>query len=162
MIPDDCDQEELETAPPIVFILLNPSTADEVRDDPTVARCRRFAARWGFSEVIVLNAFAFRSTDPSALRKVNDPVGPENDRVIKEAIDWISHRKGGELVCGWGNHGAYLNRSRALRSLLEPYPALAFPLTKSGEPGHPLYLPNSVKKVSLQAPDKAHNRQLLC
>ena len=68
--------------PVIAFVLLNPSTADEVKDDPTVAKCRRYAAGWGYGEVIVLNAFAYRATDPKNMRAHPDPIGPDNDATI--------------------------------------------------------------------------------
>jgi hypothetical protein len=130
----------LEQAKPVIaFILLNPSTADETKDDPTVAKCRRYAAGWGFGEVIVLNAFAFRATDPKNMRAHIDPVGPDNDRTILETAQAV-HGLGGTLLCGWGTHGAHLERSAQVQALLEPFPLKAFTLTKHGEPGHPLYL----------------------
>lgn len=135
---------ELSAKPPIAFLLLNPSTADEMKDDPTVARCRRFALAWGYGEVIVLNAFAFRATDPRNMKAQADPVGPENDAVIIETTR-VLFEFGGTLVCGWGNHGAHHNRGTAIREVIRAYPARAFPLTKVGEPGHPLYLRNDVQ-----------------
>ena len=90
--------------PVIAFILLNPSTADEVKDDPTVAKCRRYAAGWGYGEVIVLNAFAYRATDPKNMKAHADPVGPDNDRTILETAQAV-HGLGGTLLCGWGTHG---------------------------------------------------------
>ena len=63
-----------QAKPVIAFILLNPSTADERKDDPTVAKCRRYAAGWGFGEVIVLNAFAYRATDPKNMKAHPDPI----------------------------------------------------------------------------------------
>lgn len=135
-------------APPIAFLLLNPSTADERQDDPTIRRCRGYAADWGYGEVIILNAFAFRATDPKVMRAQVDPVGPDNDRVIKETAEAI-FGAGGRLVCGWGNHGAFLDRGATVRALLQPYPAHAFPLTGAGEPGHPLYLRKDVSLTYL-------------
>ena len=143
------DQDlELSQKPPIAFLLLNPSTADEHKDDPTVRRCRRYAAAWGYGEVIVLNAFAYRATDPKVMRAHSDPVGPQNDEVICKTAQVLFHQ-GGALVCGWGNHGAFLDRGRTIRALLNAYPAQAFPLTKSGEPGHPLYLRKDVRRQDL-------------
>lgn len=140
-----------EKRPPIAFCLLNPSTADETKDDPTVARCRRFAVAWGFGDIIVLNAFAYRATDPKDMKAHAEPVGEENDETIIKTVDWVLSQDG-QLVCGWGNHGSHLDRSTKIRRLLEPYQPTArvmgFPLTKSGEPGHPLYLRNSVEIVS--------------
>ncbi len=136
-----------EGRPPIAFLLLNPSTADEVKDDPTVARCRRYAVAWGFGEVIVLNAFAYRATDPKDMRAQADPVGPDNDATLLATLPAVQ-ALGGRLVCGWGNHGAHLGRSDQLRALLADFEGLrCFPKTKAGEPGHPLYLR---KDVALQ------------
>lgn len=138
------DQDwDLSQKPPIAFLLLNPSTADEVKDDPTVKRCRRYAAAWGYGEVIILNAFAFRATDPKNMRAAPDPIGPDNDKVILETTQAV-FGLGGALVCGWGNHGAFLDRGKAVRALLDPYEVKAFPHTSAGEPGHPLYLRKDV------------------
>jgi len=119
------------------FLLLNPSSADEATNDPTIQRCERRARRWGFGGLIVTNLFALRATDPAGLRRVADPIGPENDAAILEAA-----RGAGRVLCGWGNHGAYLDRASAVRALLAglgvtPY---GLALTKRGEPAHPLYL----------------------
>ena len=119
------------------FLLLNPSSAAEATHDPTSERCERRARRWGFGGLIVTNLFALCATDPAGLRRVADPIGPENDAAILEAA------RGARLVlCGWGNHGAYLDRASAVRALLAglgvtPY---GLTLTKLGEPAHPLYL----------------------
>src|SRR5512135_1752078 len=67
------------------FLLLNPSIADEVTNDPTSVRCERRARRWGFGGLIVTNLFALCATDPAGLRRVADPIGPENDAAILEA-----------------------------------------------------------------------------
>ena len=125
--------------PPIAFLLLNPSTADEVQDDPTIRRCCGFAADWGYGEVIILNAFAYRATDPKDMKAQADPVGPENDRIIVETAAAL-FAANGTLVCGWGNHGQHLERGARVRQLLDAYPCRAFPRTGAGEPGHPLYL----------------------
>ena len=119
------------------FLLLNPSTADEATNDPTSERCERRARRWGFGGLIVTNLFALCATDPAGLRRVADPIGPENDAAILEAA-----RGAGLVLCGWGNHGAYLDRASAVRALLAglgvaPY---GLALTRLGEPAHPLYL----------------------
>src|SRR5512135_427795 len=119
------------------FLLLNPSTADEATNDPTIKRCERRARRWGFGGLIVTNLFALCATDPAGLRRVADPIGPENDAAILEAA-----RGAGLVLCGWGNHGAYLDRASAVRALLAGLGVTAYrlALTKRGEPAHPLYL----------------------
>jgi hypothetical protein len=119
------------------FLLLNPSSAAEATNDPTSERCERRARRWGFGGLLVTNLFALCATDPAGLRRVADPIGPENDAAILEAA------RGAGLVLGaWGHHGAYLDRAAAVRALLAglgvtPY---GLALTKRGEPAHPLYL----------------------
>ncbi len=135
---------DLRAKPPVGFLLLNPSTADETQDDPTVRRCRRYAMAWGYGEVIVLNAFAYRATDPNVMRAQEDPVGPKNDQVITNTAATLI-KLGGTLVCGWGNHGTYRGRGSELRELLKPYPVKAFPYTGVGEPGHPLYLRKDIR-----------------
>jgi hypothetical protein len=125
------------------FIMLNPSTADEMKNDPTVERCCRFAAQWGHSGVIVTNLFAIRSTDPSVLRGNPEAVGGrENDAAIaSHALN--SHR----VVVAWGNHGAQHHRSAYIMSLLRHIGVRpeALRVTKTGQPQHPLYLPYSCK-----------------
>jgi hypothetical protein len=119
------------------FLLLNPSIADEVTNDPTSVRCERRARRWGFGGLIVTNLFALCATDPAGLRRVADPIGPENDAAILEAA-----RGAGLVLCAWGNYGAYLDRAAAVRALLAGLGVTAYglALTKRGEPAHPLYL----------------------
>jgi hypothetical protein len=117
--------------------MFNPATADETTNDPTVARCQRRALRWGFGGLVVTNLFALRTSDPAALRRATDPVGPENDAAIVAAA-----RGAAMVLCAWGNHGAYLGRAAAVRTLLAGLGATPFCLavTKRREPAHPLYL----------------------
>ena len=121
----------------VLFVCLNPSTADEVRDDPTVRRCVGYARRWGFSRLVVCNIFALRSTDPKGLYEHPDPIGPENDRhLLDETI------RADRVVAGWGAHGGYrLRGATVLRMLLELKRDLyILGKTKDGHPRHPLYL----------------------
>lgn len=119
------------------FVGLNPSTADETLDDPTIRRCRRFAADWGFRGIVMINAFAFRSTYPCALSTVSDPVGYSNDDAIRRVA-----ANCGAVVCCWGNHGSYLNRGHSVRRMLRRggLSVSHMGLTKIGQPKHPLYL----------------------
>jgi len=126
----------------VVLIGLNPSTADERSDDPTILKCIRFAKSWGYAELCMLNLFAWRSTDPSVLSEVDDPVGPENDAHLLEVAQ--SARC---VVAAWGNHGNLLGRSNRVRSMLPDLHGLR--LNKNGEPSHPLYLPARLKPASL-------------
>lgn len=122
----------------VLFVLLNPSTADAHRDDPTLRRCLGFARRWGCGGLEVVNLFALRSTDRRGLRAVADPVGPENDRHIGAA----AHRAG-LVVAGWGEP-APDQRARAATvaaRLLARVPLHCLGTTQAGQPRHPLYLP---------------------
>jgi hypothetical protein len=123
---------------PVTFLMLNPSTADEVNDDPTIRRCRGYSRDWGFDGVIIANAFAWRSTDPNALYDLADPVGPDNDMWILEAAS----RAVGPIVCGWGKHGKLHGRGAAVAALLRAHGhrPMTFGLNLDGSPKHPLYL----------------------
>ncbi len=120
------------------FLMLNPSTADEIKLDPTCARARTYAEAWGYGALIVTNVFAWRSTDPQALKRVKDPVGAGNDAAILRAA-----KESDLVVCAWGNHG--LGRSLHIRKLLSGIPLHVLKVTGTGEPGHPLYLRKSLK-----------------
>jgi hypothetical protein len=128
-------------APVANFLMLNPSTADETKLDPTCARARGYAQAWGYGALIVTNIFGWRSTDPRALKRVPDPVGAENDAAILRAA-----RESDLLVCAWGNHGRYHERGlQVLNDLrLSRVKLHALRITKSGEPAHPLYLGKSL------------------
>ena len=131
-----------EEGPLCNFIMLNPSTADEIANDPTVERCERRARKWGYAGLIVTNLFAFRATNPCVMKAAADPVGPENDRhIFNAAYD------AGMVLCGWGNHGCHGGRSKAVREMLREARIECFALTTcaNGEPGHPLYVSYDVK-----------------
>jgi hypothetical protein len=125
---------------PCAFIMLNPSTATGEVSDPTVRRCEGYARAWGHKALIVLNIFAFRSTDPKALYRELDPVGPEND-------DYIEHycKKAAQIVCAWGLHGKHLSRGRVVLAQVAGYRPCYLKLTKGGVPSHPLYLKGDLK-----------------
>jgi hypothetical protein len=131
---------------PIAFILLNPSTADATRDDPTIRRCVGFAKARGYSEMTVVNLFTLRSTDPAGLYIASDPVGPRSDAHIERAIV-----DSAEVVAGWGTHGGLLNRGDSVVNRFRNCNLLAFGLTRNRQPRHPLYLSNSAPLVSLRA-----------
>lgn len=120
-----------------LFVLLNPSTATEVQNDPTVERCERRARTLGFGAFRVCNIFAFRATDPRVMRAVADPIGPGNDAAIAESAGWADR-----IVCAWGTHGAHLGRGAAVEALLRRTgrPLFHLGLSKDGHPKHPLYI----------------------
>jgi hypothetical protein len=117
-----------------LFVGLNPSTADEVADDPTVRRCRDFARRWGYGALCLANLFAYRATAPAVLRAARAPVGRGNDR-------WLARLAVGAdvIVAAWGVHGTFAGRDRAVTALLGDRLA-CLGVTKDGHPRHPLYL----------------------
>lgn len=121
----------------VLFVMLNPSTADAERNDPTVERCQRRAHAMGFGGVLVANLFALRSTDPAALYAVHDPIGPDNNRAIRDAA-----RGAALVVCAWGDHGALGGRGAAVRALLERHGHALYVLglNRGGAPKHPLYV----------------------
>jgi hypothetical protein len=122
------------------FVMLNPSTATEVQNDPTVERCERRARALGHGGFAVTNIFAWRDTDPRAMRAAHDPVGTDNDAAIIDCADWADL-----VIAAWGTHGAHLDRGLAVARLLQNSgrPLYHLGLSKAGHPKHPLYLPYS-------------------
>jgi hypothetical protein len=122
------------------FLMLNPSTADEAKLDPTCARARAYAEAWGYGALIVTNIFGWRSTDPAALKRVPDPVGKGNDAAILLAAG-----DSDLVVCAWGNHG--VERGLQVEDLLRKAKTKLhiLKLTGTGQPGHPLYLRKTLK-----------------
>jgi hypothetical protein len=120
-----------------LFVMLNPSTATEIQNDPTVERCERRARALGFGAFRVTNIFAFRATDPKVMRAEVDPVGPANDAAILESLSWADL-----VLCAWGNHGLHLNRGADVAALLRKarVPLWHLGLTGQGQPRHPLYV----------------------
>lgn len=125
-----------------LFIMLNPSTATEVQNDPTVERCERRSRALGFGAFRVLNIFAYRATDPREMRRAADPVGPENDAAIMDGMDWATR-----VICAWGTHGAHQGRGAAVETLLRASgrELLHLGLSKAGHPKHPLYIGYAVQ-----------------
>lgn len=128
--------------PPLVFLMLNPSTADATQLDPTVSRCLRHAQRLGYGGLVVLNLFALRSTNPRALELEEDPIGPENDSALDR---WV--QDGTNVICAWG---AIPGKSRRLVVRQRPVAVLdrlrrlgadtwALHINADGSPKHPLY-----------------------
>lgn len=121
----------------ILFILLNPSTATETRNDPTVERCEQRARKLGYGSFRVCNIFAWRGTDPRHMRAEPSPVGEANDDFIVESCGWAD-----EIVAAWGNHGEHLQRGAQVRNLLAECRKCIkiLKLTGAGHPSHPLYI----------------------
>jgi hypothetical protein len=136
-------QETWGPGPTQTWLMLNPSTADEMRNDPTVARCQKRAERGGFGSFGVLNLFALRSTDPKGLYCIPDPIGPHNTSTILQVAQ-ATHTGGGQLVCAWGNHGAWQARADEILTILRTHAIPLFTLgtNANGSPKHPLYVPD--------------------
>jgi len=126
--------------PFVQFIGLNPSTADEKLDDPTIRRCIGYARNWGFGGLLMTNIFAFRATRPKDLFLHPDPIGPENDAWLTT----VAHRAG-RIVVAWGTHGEKKDRDLDMFFKLQGLEVFCFGLTKNGQPKHPLYLKKEAK-----------------
>ena len=124
----------------IMFLMLNPSTADEMKNDPTVERCERRAKAMGYGGIVVCNIFAYRATSPKDMKAQDDPVGVENDQSILSSL-----REVDKVVCAWGGHGSHMKRADKVKELLKESGAevLYLRMTQSGNPSHPLYIPYS-------------------
>ncbi len=134
-----------ETKPAANFLMLNPSTADEAKLDPSCTRARGYAERWGFGGLIVTNIFAWRATDPGEMKSVRDPVGRGNDAAILRAA-----REAAIVVCAWGNHGAHRERASRVLEFLESNSVELNYLKingATGQPAHPLYLPGTLEPL---------------
>jgi hypothetical protein len=126
-----------EEQPPSNYALivgLNPSSADETSDDPTIRKCIKFAQSWGYDALCMVNLFAYRATKPSEMFSASSPIGEENDRIILELA-----QNANVVVAAWGVWGAHLDRDKAVKNMLPNLTQLR--LTKDGYPSHPLYLP---------------------
>lgn len=130
------------TKPKINFLMLNPSTATEKKNDPTVEGCEQRARAWGFGGLIVTNIFAIRATDPRDMKLHPRPVGVANDHFILEAA-----RESAAVVAAWGNHGSHELRGAEVRNMLATYEIKldCMAINKSGEPKHPLYVARSIR-----------------
>lgn len=143
--------------PRVMFLMLNPSTATELADDPTVRKCISYAHRWGFGGVWIGNVYAWRDTDPDGVKRAIaagvDPIGPCNDAVLK----WMA-ADAAMVVCAWSNHVPYDRANDVIDRLVDPEgrgfkadpPAIVRELhalkinTATSKPAHPLYLKNDL------------------
>lgn len=123
-----------------MFIGLNPSTADETLDDPTIRRCVGFAKDWGYDGLCMTNLFGFRATDPNVMKKADDPVGPDNDSTLLELA-----KSAAVVVAAWGTHGIYMGRDIYMTVRVPKLHYLK--RTVAGHPSHPLYLPKTLTPI---------------
>lgn len=126
--------------------MLNPSTADEEKNDPTIRKCCEYTEAWGYKKLVVTNLFAFRSPTPASLydKPFDEVVGPENNSYIEEIA-----KRAGLVVCAWGNHGGLHGRGARVRQHFMSNHGIEIvhhylKLNNSGEPSHPLYLPSTI------------------
>jgi hypothetical protein len=127
------------------WIGTNPSFAWEHGLDPTLRRVRAFSLSWGYTGFLMTNVFAFVSRDPRGLYAVEDPLGPENDRFILEAIQETE-----VVIAAWGVIGRYQNRCEAVWKMIAEFKPLCLKRTKKGLPSHPLYVPRETQPVRYQ------------
>jgi hypothetical protein len=119
------------------FVMLNPSKATEVQNDPTIERCERRARALGFGGFCATNIFAWRETEPKKMRAAADPVGPDNDAALLQAADWAD-----QIIAAWGTHGEHRARGPEVEALLRSHGHTLHQLglSKAGHPKHPLYI----------------------
>lgn len=128
-------------------VMLNPSTADAFRADPTIRKVTGFAQRWGYHRILVGNLFGYRATKPAGLKCVNDPVGDPNPYALRTILE-VSEK----VLAGWGAHKMAEWQAGVFRALVrdyDPFPPkiICLGTTKSGAPRHPLYVPYAVRPV---------------
>ncbi|WP_263353334.1 DUF1643 domain-containing protein [Acidicapsa acidisoli] len=150
--PKDCYRYRLkrtwdDSKPHVMFVMMNPSTADPLIDDPTVAKCGRFARAWGYGGIYVGNTFAYRATDQKRLLEISDPIGPDNDKHLIEMA-----QSAAVVVFAYGKpkHAPLRTRGPALAKLLIERAGVTphtLRLSMEGTPWHPLYLKETLKPV---------------
>lgn len=128
------------------FICLNPSTADETKDDPTIRRCVGFAKQWGYGAFVMTNLFAWRETSPKLMKKTAFPIGDDNDMWLLRIASGAS-----KIITAWGKDGEYLNRGAIVRAMLKQnglHPC-HLGVCQNGEPKHPLYLSKNLSPITI-------------
>jgi len=131
----------------LLFVLLNPSTATAEDDDPTIERCIDYAIKWGYSNLEVVNLFAYRLTDSNRLVDVEgDIIGSENDKYLKKAL-----LRADTVVLAWGEKGKIQNRGkqvlRIITKMLNNKEVYCLRILKGGHPQHPLYVDSMAKPI---------------
>lgn len=134
----------------VMFVGLNPSTADETNDDPTIRKCIGFAKRWGYGALCMTNLFAFRATKPKDMMAAQDAIGPDNDRTLKTLSQGASI-----VIAAWGKDGNHKGRDKQVMAML-PY-LYCLKQNKDGSPAHPLYLRGDATPYPLN--DQAERRR---
>jgi hypothetical protein len=133
-----------EAKPPMVFVMLNPSTADAHNDDPTIRKCIGFAKRYGYGGIEILNLYAYRATKPADLKAAGYLVGPDNDKHFQAVINsQMESGRNNNWICAWGANARGLSRQTEVSELLRVngIRPRALHFTNDGIPAHPLMLP---------------------
>jgi hypothetical protein len=134
------------SAPQVAFAMLNPSTADASRNDPTIRRCIQFAQAWGYGGLRVVNLFAYRTAHPQELRRAIAPIGLENDAYILKTAAQVDR-----LILAWGNWGTLCDRHQQVLQLFSPeIHTYCLGLTQLGQPRHPLYIKRGVVAIKFR------------
>ncbi|OGD52552.1 hypothetical protein A3K80_09230 [Candidatus Bathyarchaeota archaeon RBG_13_38_9] len=133
-----------ESKPKCAFIGLNPSTANENIDDPTIRRCINYAKDWGYGELNMLNIFAFRATNPKVMKNEIYPVGPDNDYWIRHVTAEVDI-----VIAAWGNHGKHMKRDGSVIKIVGNK-LHCLESNKNGTPKHPLYLPKTITPIEFR------------
>lgn len=136
---------------PMVFVMLNPSTANASVDDPTIRRCINFARREDHGGIVVVNLFGLRSTDPKFLKEAHDPVGPENGRNIGTAL-LMAATTSNRIICAWGSSEFARTQAQSLRRRAADFNVklMCLGVTLKNHPRHPLYLRNDAKLIGYE------------
>lgn len=143
--PDDCYRDELrrvwdDARPLLVVCMLNPSTADHRKNDPTVLTLIHFAKLWGYGGLLIVNLYSFRASSPVAMMAAANPIGPGNGDAIERAFEYAK-ANGGQLLAAWGNDGSFDGRdewfcNRALQA--HGLTLICLGTTKGWTPKHPM------------------------
>lgn len=129
----------------VMFIGLNPSTADEKEDDNTIRRCIDYAKQWGYGALCMANLFAFKATKPKDMKAATHPVGLENDKWLVRCS-----KEADIIIAAWGADGGYLGRDEEVLKIIKGVMCLG--ITKEGKPRHPLFLKKTAKPETYYFP----------
>ena len=127
----------------VLWVMLNPSTADAEQDDATIRRCKAFTKDWGCERLEVVNLFALCATNPKELVTADDPIGPRNDVTLRH----MGRRVYKHVIAAWGAHGYLFNRGWEVAVFLLLANLSCLGVTKNGQPRHPLCLPKTAKPI---------------
>ena len=144
-----------EEKPGALWIMLNPSTADAKEDDATIRLCARYSQSWGCGSLWVVNLFALRATNPAELLTAADPVGPDNDTHIRDALQRHQGR-GDIIIAAWGAQAIRRELRPRRDQVIEMLPLAdldCLGVTASGEPRHPLYCSAAVTPTHYDLPE---------